>query len=114
MTFEQFATKGTASANSGVTVHWLALADLSAAAALSEGFDPTAYALSAGDQTATLTQYGKFCAVLKSSLKTWKLLTTLCGGVIVNVRKRLTINYANYESRQSEASVASFLPCGCN
>ena len=58
LTFDQLAMKGTVTANEGKTVHWLSLADLSAAASLSEGYDPTSYALSAGDQTASLTQYG--------------------------------------------------------
>jgi|GEM_PF-1494568 len=50
--------------NNGTTVHWLSLADLSAAAALTEGTDPTEYTLSAGDITAGITQYG---AVVKTS-----------------------------------------------
>lgn len=44
--------------NTGTRVHWLSVADLSASSALSEGYDPTSYALSAGDITADVTQYG--------------------------------------------------------
>jgi len=56
--FEQFGLKSVNPGGSGTLVHWIALADMSAGAAISEGIDPDAYALSAGDQTATLAQYG--------------------------------------------------------
>lgn len=52
------AVKGTVNANEGKLCHWLALADMTAASTISEGYDPTGYALSAGDLTANLTQYG--------------------------------------------------------
>ena len=44
--------------NNGTTVHWLSIADLSAASTLTEATDPTAFTLSAGDITAGLKQYG--------------------------------------------------------
>lgn len=68
--FDQFALKSTHGANSGVMAHWISLADLSAAGSLTEGTDPTAYALSAGDLTANLTQYGatvEFTDVVKDT-----------------------------------------------
>lgn len=88
LVFEQFAMKGAADKNSGTLVHWLSLADLSAAAALSEGYDPTAYALSAGDQTATLTQYG--ATVLMSDL----VKDTWIKGAMTNVIQRISRNAA--------------------
>lgn len=49
--------------NEGKVVHWIALADLTAATSLSESFDPTAFSLSAGDVSATLTQYGGYVSM---------------------------------------------------
>ena len=46
--------------NQGELVHWLSLADFSAAGALTENTDPTENTLSAGDQTAVLAQYGEY------------------------------------------------------
>lgn len=56
--FAQFGMKSTHPTGAGTLAHWLSLADMTAAAALSEGYDPTSYGLSAGDQTATVSQYG--------------------------------------------------------
>lgn len=55
----------------GTMVHWLSLGDLSAAAALTEGTDPTEYTLSAGDQTATVNQYGASVQVSDLLQDTW-------------------------------------------
>lgn len=64
MVFYDKAQKGTLPKNEGTVVHWLSLADLSAnSTALSESFDPTAYALSSGDMTAQLEQFGDYVSM---------------------------------------------------
>lgn len=73
LVFAPWGLKGTHPKGSGTMVHWLALADLSArAAALSEGTDPTEYTLSAGDQTATVVQYGDSVLVSDILQDTWQ------------------------------------------
>jgi len=70
--FDQYGMKSTHAKGSGTMVHWLALLDLSAAAALSEGQDPTEYTLSAGDMTATVAQYGASVLVAELLQDTWQ------------------------------------------
>lgn len=56
----------------GNLVHWLALNDIDpTATALTEGTDPTEVTLSAGDQTATLAQYGESVLVSDILQDTW-------------------------------------------
>lgn len=71
LVFDQFALKSSHPTGSGTMIHWLALADLSSAAALTEATDPTEYSLSAGDQTATLAQYGATVKVSDILEDTW-------------------------------------------
>ena len=72
LVIEQFGLKNVHGKGSGTMVHWLGLYDLSAAAALSEGFDPTEFALSAQDQTATVEQYGAAVRISDLLQDTWQ------------------------------------------
>jgi len=78
----------------GVTAHWLAMADLTAdGSALTEGTDPTEITLSAGDQTATLATYGG------SVLVTDLLKETGVEGTIENIIERLAFHAKRKMSR---------------
>jgi N4-gp56 family major capsid protein len=88
LVFWQYGMVGTHPRGSGTLVHWLALDDLSAAAALTEGTDPDEYTLSAGDQTATVAQYG--ASVLVSDL----LQDTWVSGSYQTLMERLARNAA--------------------
>ena len=84
--FDQIALTATHPANMGTTVHWLSLADLTAAGTISQSFDPTSYALSAGDLTAGLLQYG--ASVTLSDL----VKKTAVGSFISQLMERLARN----------------------
>jgi len=71
LVFEQFGLKGVHPRGSGTVVHWMSLADLTAAGALTEGTDPTEYTLSAGDLTATVKQYGASVLISDLLQETW-------------------------------------------
>ena len=58
LVFTGWGLMGSHPKNQGELVHWLSMADFSAAGALTEATDPTETSLSAGDQTAVLAQYG--------------------------------------------------------
>lgn len=88
MVFYDLGLKSQAAKQEGTTVHWLALADMSAAAALTEATDPTEYTLSAGDMTAALKQYG--ASVLVSDL----LQDTIIGTGMNNIMERIGRNAA--------------------
>ena len=56
----------------GITVHWLSMADMSLhTSSAHEGTDPTAYVLSGGDKTATLTPYDDVVKIPRHLAKTW-------------------------------------------
>lgn len=72
LVFAPWGLKGTHPKGSGTMVHWLALADLSASSAAgTEGTDPTEHTLSAGDQTATVSQYNDVVKVSDILQETW-------------------------------------------
>jgi len=88
LVFYDYGMKSVHPKGSGTVVHWLSLADLTAATALSEGTDPTEYTLSAGDQTAAIQQYG--ASVLISDL----LQDTWVSGSYEQLLERLARNAA--------------------
>jgi len=81
--FEQFGLRNNHPGGSGTTAHWLALGDLSAAAALTEGTDPDEFTLSAGDQTADVKQYGATVKLSDLLQDTW------ISGSMQNLMERL-------------------------
>jgi N4-gp56 family major capsid protein len=87
--FEQFGLKNSHPMGSGTTAHWLSLADLSAAAALTEASDPTSYTLSAGDQTAVVKQYGATVTLSDLLQDTW------ISGSMQTLMERLARNAAH-------------------
>lgn len=72
--------------NTGTQVHWLSIANLSAAAALTEATDPTSYTLSAGDITAGLTQFGASIEISD------KLEETAISGYMAELKKKVVRN----------------------
>ena len=63
---------GKVPAGEGQIVHWLSMADLSVnTVAATENTDPTAYTLSGGDKTATLTPYNNAVQVSRHLAKIW-------------------------------------------
>lgn len=83
---DQIALMAPHPAHMGTVVHWLSLADLTAAGTISESFDPTSYALSAGDLTAGLLQYG--ASVTLSDL----VKKTAVGSFVDQLMERLARN----------------------
>lgn len=72
LVFAPWGLKGTHPKGSGTMVHWLSLADLSASSAAgTEGTDPTEHTLSAGDQTATVSQYTDVVKISDILQDTW-------------------------------------------
>jgi len=88
LVFEKFGLKSSNPGGSGTTVHWLSLGDMSAAAALTEGTDPSEFTLSAGDQTAALKQYGATVKLSDLLQDTW------ISGSMQNLMERLARNAA--------------------
>ena len=86
--FEPFGLKSVNPGGAGTLVHWLSLGDMSTAGALTEGTDPDEFTLSAGDQTATIKQYG--ASVLLSDL----LMDTWLAGSMENLMERVARNAA--------------------
>lgn len=89
LVFWPWGLRNTHPKGTGTLIHWLSLADLSASgSALTEGTDPTEHTLSAGDQTATVKQYG--ASVLASDL----LQDTWVPSSMSNLMERIARNAA--------------------
>jgi len=89
LVFWDYGMKSMHPKGTGTLAHWLSIADLSpTATALTEGTDPTERSLSAGDQTATVSQYGE--SVLVSDL----LQDTWISGSYEQLMERLARNTA--------------------
>lgn len=71
LVFHGWGLENTHPRNQGNLVHWLSIADFSAAGTLSEGTDPTETSLSAGDQTAQLEQFGQTVKLSDLVQGTW-------------------------------------------
>lgn len=71
LVIEQFGLKNIHPKATGNVAWWLAMADLTAAAALSEATDPTEYTLSAARISATVSQYGMSVLVSDILQDTW-------------------------------------------
>ena len=73
LVFYDYGLKSMPPSGTGVMTHWLSLADTTGASVtgVTEGTDPTETTLSAGDQTATLAQYGEAVLISDILQETW-------------------------------------------
>lgn len=72
LVFHDLGQVGTVPGGSGITVHWLSMADLSVnTTAADETGDPTDYQITGSDQTATLTAYNNAVRFSRAAAKVW-------------------------------------------